>query len=82
MNYTREDLKSQSLQSFFFACWVIFTFLLSSVDVFFSKLTFRNAFRVSNALHSDQDQRSAGPDIGLTCLKRLSVDDKIRWLTI
>ena len=50
---------------------------LSSAD-FSSKLTFSkdyflNTIRVSNGLNPDQDQSSMGPDLGPTCLERLSV---------
>ena len=58
-----------------------FVLLLSSAD--FSKLLFsinffRNTFRVSNILDSDEDQGSVGPHLGPNCLQRLSADDNCR----
>ena len=34
------------------------------------------SIRVANSLGPDQDQHFAGPDLGLNCLQRLSVDNK------
>ena len=31
---------------------------------------------MSNILDPDQDQHFVGPDLGLNCLQRLSIDDK------
>ena len=49
---------------------------LSSDDFFseltFSKNSFRNTFRVSNGLNTDQDRRFVGPDLGPNCLQRSS----------
>ena len=43
----------------------------------FSKKSFRNtSIRVSNSLDPDQDRHSVGPDLGPTCLQRLSADCK------
>ena len=44
---------------------------------FFPKNSFgNNVIRVSNGLDPDLEQRSVGPDLGPSCLQRLSVDDK------
>ena len=56
-------------------------FFLSSADFFLSKLTFskisfREAIRVSNGLDPDQDRHSVGPDLDPNCLQRLSAVDK------
>ena len=54
--------------------------LLPSDDFFQKKIqknSFRNTFRVSNGSDPDQDQQNVGPDLGLNCLQRLSVDDKL-----
>ena len=52
--------------------------LLSSAD-FFQNLLFlqkilsrKNTIRVSNSLDPDQDRHFVGPDLGSTCLQRLS----------
>ena len=43
----------------------------------FSKLFFFQKFiSGSNCFNPDQDHHSVGPDLGLNCLQRLSVDDK------
>ena len=39
------------------------------------KNSFRKAIRMSNGLDPGQDRHSVGPDLGLSCLKRLSEDD-------
>ena len=50
--------------------------ILSSADFFqnqfFSKNSFRNTIRVSNSLDPDQARHFVGPDLGPTCLQRLS----------
>ena len=56
---------------------------LSSADFFFKinlfkKSNFENAIRESNGLDPDQDRQNVGPDLGPSCLQRLSADDKIR----
>ena len=52
--------------------------LLSSADFFsiltFSKNSFRNNIRIINGLDSDQDWHSVSPDLGQSCLQRLSAD--------
>ena len=57
-----------------------FMLLLLSSDFFqnyfFSKKSFRNTFRVSNGLDSDQDQHFVSPDMGPNCLQRLAADHK------
>ena len=62
---------------------LLFMLLLSSVYLFYSNLylsknSFRNTIWVPNSLILDQDRRSAGPDLGLKCLQRLSTDHKSR----
>ena len=61
--------------------WRFFILLLSSADffsksTFYKKKSFRNNIRVSNGLDPDQDWHSVGPDLGPTCLLKLSADDK------
>ena len=57
--------------------------LLLSADFFskltFSKSSFRNTIRVSHNLDTDQDRHSVGPDLGPSCLQRLSAEDKNRF---
>ena len=48
----------------------------------FSKLTFRNTFRVSNSLDPDQAQHSVGPDLGPNCLQRSEIDKDIQRVII
>ena len=55
--------------------------LLSFAD-FYSKFTFKkkyfkNTIRVSNSLDPDQDRHNVGPDLGPTCLQRLSEMTKV-----
>ena len=54
--------------------------LLFSANFFFkivfSKNSFRNTIRVSNSLDFDLDRFSVSPDLGPSCLQRLSADDK------
>ena len=38
------------------------------------KKSFMNTIRLSNSLDPDQDQHFVGPDLGLNCLQRLTVD--------
>ena len=44
----------------------------------FSKISFRNAIRMSNSLDPDQARHFVGPDLGPNCLQRLSADDTSR----
>ena len=58
-----------------------FMLLLSSCDLmtfsnFFFFKNFKSTVRLSNGLDPDQDQSSFGPDLGPSCLKWLSADDK------
>ena len=53
-------------------CWIFFKKI-------FSKNLFRNTFRVSNSLESDQAGHIVGPDLGPNCLQKLSADDTVRW---
>ena len=48
--------------------------LLSSA--YFFKINFQY-FGVSNSLDPDQDRHSVCPDLGPSCLQRLSADDKL-----
>ena len=51
--------------------------LLSSADFLQNELfqkEFRNTISVSNSLDPDQDRHSVGPDLGLNCYQRLSLD--------
>ena len=61
---------------------LFFMILLSSADLFskftFSKHSFRNTIRESNSLDPDQDRHSVVPDLGPSCLQRLSADEKSR----
>ena len=53
--------------------------LLFSANFFqnyFFKKFFQNTIRVSNGLEPDQDRQNVGPDLGPSCLQRLSADDK------
>ena len=47
----------------------------SLVKINFSKNSFRNTNRVSNALDPDQDRQNVGPDLGPNSLQRLSAYD-------
>ena len=47
-------------------------------DIFFSKISFLNTFKVSNGLDPDQNQRFVSPDLGPNCLQKLSADNKSR----
>ena len=47
---------------------MMFCHLLFFQNHFFEN-SFRNLTRVSNSLDPDQDQHSAGPDLGPNCLK-------------
>ena len=49
--------------------------LLLSSTVFFSKTSFMNTITVSKCLEPDQDRHSVDPDLGPTCLQRLSAND-------
>ena len=49
---------------------------------FFSKKSFRNTFRVSNILDSDQARRHVRPNLGPNCLQSLSVDNTSRQRVI
>ena len=40
-----------------------------------SSADFRNSIKVSNSLDPDQARLFIGPDLGPTCLQRLSADD-------
>ena len=44
----------------------------------FSKNSFRNTIRVSNSLDPDQARNFVGPDLGPSCLQRLSADHTSR----
>ena len=60
-----------------FPCWVIFQNLLSSANLFSSKIMFsKNSFgitiAVSNSLDPDQAKQNVGPDLGPNCSQRLS----------
>ena len=46
-------------------------------NITFSKIVLRNNYRASNSLDLDKALNSDGPDLGLNCLQRLSVDGKI-----
>ena len=43
---------------------------------FFSKNSFRNTIRMSNSLDPDQDCHYVSPDLGPSCLQRISADKK------
>ena len=55
-------------------------FLVSFADfsklVFVLKNAFNNSINMSNSFDSDQDSHSAGPDLGLNCLQKLSAGNK------
>ena len=56
-------------------------FFLSSADFFkikFLKIYLRNKIRVSNSLDPDQARHFVGPDLGPSCLQRLSAGDTSR----
>ena len=48
--------------------------LLTFFKINFFKIKFRNTIRVSNALDSDQDRHSVGPDLSPNCLQRLTAE--------
>ena len=47
----------------------------------FQKNCFRNTIKMSNSLDPDQDRHFVGPDLGPSCLQRLSADFKMSPLT-
>ena len=47
-------------------------------NFFFQKKTFMNTIRVSNSLDPGQARLFVGPDLGPSCLQRLSADDNSR----
>ena len=63
-----------------FACFFLFLFFLSSVEIFltnfFKKTSFRNTIRMSNRLDPDQARNFVGPDLDPNCLQRLLAADK------
>ena len=58
-------------------CYRLLTIFQNYQNYPFQKNTFWED-RVLNELDPDQDRHSVGPDLGPTCLQRLSADDKIR----
>ena len=52
--------------------------LLTFFKFTFPKNSFRNTIRVTNSLDPDQNRHFVGPDLGPSCLQRLSVDGKSR----
>ena len=64
-------------------CSVIFHAFRLYADLFYFKINFFKKFlsgipSVSNSLDSDQAQGFVEPDLGLTCLQRLSTDETSR----
>ena len=59
-----------------FSCFflAIYRFYFSKSTI--SKKSLRNTIRVSNSLDPDQARRSVGPDLGSTCLQKISADGK------
>ena len=58
--------------------FINFCRLLIFFKIIFLKNSFRNNNSVSNSLDPDQDRLSVGPDLGPTCLQRLSIDNTSR----
>ena len=56
-----------------FSCFCCF--LLTFFKITFLRKKFRFTIRVSNVLDKDKDRHSVGPDLGPTCLQRLSADN-------
>ena len=56
--------------------WVIFHAFLLSADFF--QISFLEKPSKSHSLDPDQDKHYVGPDLGPSCLKRLSADDSSR----
>ena len=57
---------------FFFFFFVFFNYF------FFQNKSFRNTIRVSDSLDPDQARHFVGPDLGLSCLQRISAYDNSR----
>ena len=61
-----------------FACFIVFCWFFSKST--FSKNSFRNTFRVSSKLDTDQSRHFVGPDLGPNYLQRLTADDTSRQI--
>ena len=66
------------MSNFISASWVIFRAFLTSADFFkinFFEKFFQEYHQSVNSLDPDQAGHSVGPDLGQSCLQRLSADN-------